>query len=89
MVSSEWELFSSGSLRKVCYNYEEPSFDLNKVAQRYDELATADSLPSLTDTRILRRGRNQAMKITKSQSSPASLSQQQNAIYKKIKSTIV
>lgn len=75
MVSSEWELFSSGSLRKV--------------AQRYDELATADSLPSLTDTRILRRGRNQAMKITKSQSSPASLSQQQNAIYKKIKSTIV
>ena len=82
-ATSEWELFSSGSLRNI-------------KSHDYKEAPTYDSLPSLTSQKILRECRMMNTTISKSQSSPANLSRSgifhtkiTNTVYKKTKSTVV
>ena len=87
-ATSEWEIFSSGSLNRT--KHFKDNF--------YDEAPTYDSLPSLTSQHLLKQCRRQMNQtISKSQSSPANLSKDvgvyhtkiTNTVYKKTKSTVV
>ena len=90
-ATSEWEIFSSGSLNRTKHSNFKDHF--------YDEAPTYDSLPSLTSQHILKQCRRQINPtISKSQSSPANLSNSgvpvyhtkiTNTVYKKTKSTVV
>lgn len=87
-ATSEWEIFSSGSLNRTKHFKD----------HFYDEAPTYDSLPSLTSQHLLKQcRRTMNPTISKSQSSPANLSKDvgvyhtkiTNTVYKKTKSTVV